>query len=509
MKATKTNIIIPLFLSTVFFSACEKKITDNYVALVENIPITEYEFTMRYNFNPYLTKQYDENEAKKIVLSSLIAEKLLAIESINSTGLNDDIQSRIDQHKREAMIEQFRRDSVENKINITDSELRNEYQKALKEITIKFVAFQSQDKAYQVKQNILTGKSFDQAVKNYMTEQGWGDESIPEKTIKWNTESYELEKTLYELKPGDISNPININGDYYLIKIKDIKSTQNPSEADFRDRLPALKDYLIKEKVKIKYTNFFKNQIEPIMGRADWQKLEYAFDVITNEIKFDKNESQLNPLPKDKGLSDEIYLNYQARQSQLENMIVIEFPDQSNWDFKKLIYVLKYGPFAFNYKNKTAFKKSFKYNIQLALEYNAVYQLAEKAGYGQNNNVLQDTQIWESYYRANNFRHNILRKAELNKFPADSELFVNNAQFTPRELFRLNFIDQYLQTILKVHNIKINKKKYDTLNLEKTDMVVMKKHFANRMVIPLTEPLSSLPKWQNAIYEIFKKYGIT
>ena len=124
------------------------------------------------------------------------------------------------------------------------------------------------------------------------------------------------------------------------------------------------------------------------MGRADWQKLEYAFDVITNEIKFDKNESQLNPLPKDKGLSDEIYLNYQARQSQLENMIVIEFPDQSNWDFKKLIYVLKYGPFAFNYKNKTAFKKSFKYNIQLALEYNAVYQLAEKAGYGQNNNVF-------------------------------------------------------------------------------------------------------------------------
>lgn len=508
MKMTNTNILVILIVLIFICLSCTNDISDNYIASVGNIPITEYEFTMRYNFNPYLTQYYNTNEAKKAILSSLIAEKLLALESVDYLQLTQDIQNKIEQHKKEIIIEQFRKDSIESQIEVTDIELQREYKKSLKEIHIKYVAFNSLSKADKIKKDIENGLTYERAVRNYMNKQGWKDEAIPEKTVKWNSEIYDLEEKLFALKSGDISNPLKINGDYYLVKVQDTK-IKHTNSTDYSNRLPALRDRILKEKIKNRYTEFFKKNILSILGDVDWEKLDDAFELFIKDVEFNGNQSQSHPFSDDKALSDEVYVSYETQKSQLKNTIIVNFPNGSNWDLEDLMTAIKYGPFSFNYKNKIAFKKSFKQNILLALEYDAIYQLAIEAGYNDNETVLIDIQIWETYYRAGDYRYQLLHNAELINFTKDSVKYQNSNQLTPRQLFRLTYLDKYLQSLSEKYVIKINKTKYKSLNLNKTDMVVMKSHFAHRMVAPLIEPLTGLPKWQDTFSSILKKFGIS
>lgn len=509
MKMTYTNIF-KLFIVIIFvLSSCENDASDNYVALVDDIPIIEYEFTLRYNFNPHLAQYHDKIEAKKVILSTLIAEKLLALESSSTSQLPNDVKNKLEQHKKEIIIEQFRRDSVENQINVTDSELQKEYLKALKEVDIKYIVFKSYNEAKRIKQKIENGMSFEKAVRDYMNLQGWGKESIPEKTVEWNTETYDIEERIFALQSDEISNPIKINGDYYLIKLQETRSNQYPNNMDYTNRLSALKDRILREKIKDKYIVFFENNIRSRLGDVDWKKLNGAFELIIKNISFSKNTAQSQPFSDDKALSDEIYLSYESQQSQLRDMIVVRFSDHSSWALEELMVVLKYGPFSFNYKNKISFKKSFKQNILLALEYEAIYQLAKEADYENNGHVLKDTKLWEAYYRANDYRFQLLKQAESNIFINDSTKYRSKTNLSSLQQFRLDYFDDYLSVLSEKYSIKINREKFNSLKLSKTDMVVMKTHFAHRLVVPLTEPLTGLPQWRNIMQTIFKKSGIT
>ena len=508
MKTTNTYKITLLIVLTFILSSCDKGMQDNYVARVDDIPITEYEFAMRYNFNPYLAQIHSEKEAKKIILSTLIAEKLLALESSNSADISDDIKTRIDQHKKEVMIEQFRRDSIENKIRVNNSELRMEYQKTLREVDIQYVAFSTFDEASITKNEIDNGEAYEKSIKKYMKKQGWQNEAIPEKTVKWNSESYDLEEKIFALSSGEVSKPININGDYYLIKVKRIRTNQNPNNTDFSNRLPALKDRILKKKIEEKYRKFFNQHIADRLGSVNWKTLDEIFELITKDVKYNQNSSPTHPFSDDKALSNEVYQNYETQQSQLQNIDVVNFPSGSNWKMKELMKTLKYGPFAFNYKNKIAFKKSFKQNVLLALEFEAIYQLAKEADYEKNQQVSVDTKIWAAYYRASDYRYQTINKALSEIYMNDSTQYISNSQLTSRQQFRLEFFDDYLCTLAEKYQIKINQEKYNTIKLDKTDMVVMKTHFANRLIAPLTEPLTGLPQWRNTVDSIFKKSEI-
>jgi len=147
--------------------------------------------------------------------------------------------------------------------------------------------------------------------------------------------------------------------------------------------------------------------------------------------------------------------------------------------------------------------------VLLALEYEAIFQLAKKAGYQNNEQVLKNTKIWETHYRANNHRYQTINNAELMILPNDSTKYNYSFQLTAKQQFRLDYFDTYLSSLAEKYSIKINQSKFNILKLNKTDMVVMKTHFAHRLVMPLTEPLDGLPQWRRIMHSLFKKSGLT
>lgn len=489
-------------LSFILF-ACQAKQETDYIAKVGNITISSTEFKYRYNFNPHLMHIQNENVAKRVVLSSLIAEKLLANEAVYKYKIDQDIDQKIRQHLREIMIEQFRRDSIESTIQVSTEEMKNEYQKSLKEIDIRFIAFDSKPEADKVKKQISEGLTFEEAVRWFMDSKGWQGEAIPAKTVHWAKEEDEPGSHIFHLKEKEVSETIKARGEYYLVKVIAVRQVSEPSYSDFNNRIPALRDRILRKKIKNRYAQFYKDNIKSETGSVNWRELHAILDILVGEMTFNQNREQ-NKLQKRRPLSDQIYLTANQINSQQKNSTIIKFPDGSAWDAAEVFRRLKYGPYAFNYQNGRAFRRTFAQNIQLMVEYEALYQLALKAGYENHPLVQDDFNMWAGYYKSNAYRHKMLKEIE-----TDSSQIAQQGQLTSVQQNRLNYMDDYLSDLAGKYRIRIDKNIYSTVTLNKTDMTVMKTHFSNRLIAPFIEPLNGLPKWQKKMSALFKKNGIT
>ncbi|MGD9489779.1 MAG: hypothetical protein AB7W47_17285 [Calditrichaceae bacterium] len=495
--------ILFYLIITMTVAGCSSAKNNDNIAQINDFGITIAEFQDRLNYNPYLRAIEDVNVVKKIVLSSLIAEKILSLENEETSGVSENVNLLIRQHLREAMIEQFRRDSVESAIKISDAELQHEYQKAIREIDIHYIAFDSLNDALKVKSKIDSGRTYESVVKAYMKNRGWGDEPIPYKKIRWANEDYDLEEKIYQLKPNEISNIIKAHGEYYLIKIDNIKIIEKLSSKDYKNRLPALEDRILRNKIKKQYRVVYHRTIQKEAGEVEWDKLKEAAKLVSDEIEFSQNDpAQTGPVAY-KPLPENIYLNRQAILNDLKNNTAVNFPDGSTWTFQELMVQLKYGPYAFDFSNSGSFIHSFIQNVRLLMEHEAIYKLAQKKGYEHNKLVQDEYKMWKSYYQANSFRHNLL--SELDAKLAEKNMHGKDQSIEEQ---RLEYFDARLTAYAENYKIVIYKAVYDTVSLNKLDMVVRKSHFANRLVSPRLEPLIGLPFWQKKIDSLFRRYEI-
>ncbi len=118
-------------------------VTKPAIAYIDTLQIDVTEYQNRLNFNPPL-HVYDVDNAKKIVFSSLLAEKLLFLESKkHKPSMDYDHDAIIKQHFFEAIIEQLRVDSVENKVQVSKEELLVKKKTSRKEIEVQYLVFKS------------------------------------------------------------------------------------------------------------------------------------------------------------------------------------------------------------------------------------------------------------------------------------------------------------------------------------------------------------------------------
>jgi hypothetical protein len=484
------------------FLSCSIELENDIIAKIDDVAISESEFQLRYNFNPYLKDIVSQKKAKKIVLSSLIAEKILFLESNNHNSPSEQLLELRDQYLVEAMIEQLRQDSIESQIKISDEELKQEYSKSIKEIDIKFVAFSSLEEAKKVRKEIDETGSYDKPIRKYMNLKGWQKEQIPTKKIVWTKENYELEQSVYDLSPGETSDPVFAHNEYYLIHVTNIASLSEPNQKDFKDRLPALQDRIRRFKIKNKYSLFFENHIRNNMGNVDWNVFRDIVDVMVSEVQFNK-EAQMSD--QNKPLSEIGYISLLDRIRQNMDQELIEFPDGKTWSIKNVLKKMNIGPYVFNFKNETLFRRSCARNLELLQEHNAIYEIAKNKGYENNKFVKRQFNMWNTFYSSGEFRHSLLDKTKI--IPTDSVKYLDS-KLSLLQNKRLTTFDEFLTEISSTYKININKKLFDSIKLNKQDMVVVKSHFANRLIAPPLEPLSALQKWSNKFNSILNQNNI-
>ena len=171
MKFNKLIVVVDTVVSLTSFNACSKKekeqsYPEKILAKIGNKDISLNEFIRRaeYTIRPQYCKG-NTNIDKKIILNSLIAEKMLALESGEDNELMRDehfqrsMQGRKEQLMREWM---YNKDFV-SKVKLKSEEVNRIYRVAGRKYKLNFFTVKEPTTAEQIQRSMLIGgKSFEE-----------------------------------------------------------------------------------------------------------------------------------------------------------------------------------------------------------------------------------------------------------------------------------------------------------------------------------------------------------
>lgn len=471
------NVLKLILLPTLFLMVfnCSKIEEKTWVAKVGQTIITEQEYEARLNFSAFLSDIKNENKIKKIVLSSLVAEKLLAEEALNNNYQNDILNKLVNQNHKELMIEYLRADSVDKQVHISEQDVLTEYNRARKELSVKYITVADFETAVRLREEISGGTSFEDVANTYMMNMGWENETIPTKIIRRYPGQPKMEYALYKLKEGTTSEPIAAFGEYYLVKIDKIHIVQKSIDNSYAKKRLEIENEIREQKISKKYKSYYAQNISTRLGQPDWNIINTAIAIYSKSLFENKNTglTKNNPLPENDTFHSD------QKIASLKNKNVIEFKDKS-WTLEELFQNLEIGPYLFDLENSEMLQKSFKRNIHLLLEHEAWFELAQDLKYNTDSRVITDHTMWRNYYYAKYYQESLEK---------EKGYFVNNTYS----------VDDYVSKISEEFEIALNPNSYKKARFIGQDIYLQKQHFANRRAVPPLLALGDHLSWQNKI----------
>ncbi|MDD4002326.1 MAG: peptidylprolyl isomerase [Bacteroidales bacterium] len=224
----------------------------------------------------------------KQVLDSLISEKIVELEAKkqNIVVSDDDIQKEIDKYYEQYggeegfnqalatsgyTLDQVKKDIISNlnvkkilepQITITEEELKAYFEenKATfaqeKQVKASHILVDSLEIANEVKQKLVDGGDFAQLAKEYSTDPGTKENGGDLGFFGSEQMAIEFEKAAFALKVGEISDPVQTEYGYHIIKLVDKKDAQ---EANYEQSKAEIRDALLEKKIGEEYDSWMQN----------------------------------------------------------------------------------------------------------------------------------------------------------------------------------------------------------------------------------------------------------
>ncbi len=433
---TKNTLRFFLFILLIFFffNGCNTPTQHLPVlATVGNKKIYLNEFRDRINYTPDIKFKTSE-KIKLWGINSLIAEKLLSILADKHSDKN--LQPFLKQQNREAVIESLWKNIILSKIEIPDSIIWNYYIRKNHHRIVKFIIAED---------SILAQKIYNLWKK--------GDVNIDRQALV-DTIAYALNnalnKTIYNLPLNTVHRPLKIADSYLLIKPLRDYQKKILSRSDYNQTFKSLKkEYL--ENIKLerlkKYTKEYFKQQPYLLDK----KVFGEFVRFLNKKLFSKNKSPIKSIKN---------LEFKSLQNEPQwTRPVVRFRNGETWSVKKLFDRLKVSPYQVGLKTEVQFRYSIIKAVRRILDDEMFYKQALKQGQGKTPYVLWQNSMWADNLKANT----LLRSKRLNK-----------GQWIKK-------LDSLKSTI----DIKVNWMMLDSLKINPTRMMVLKKNFPGRTLVPV------------------------
>ena len=471
-KVNNLNFII-LLVFLLFITFCSEKKQVSWIAKVGDVVISEKEYQTRLNFSSFLKELKNEENIKKVVLSSLLAEKILAEEAINNNFQSDLLDILVNQNHKELMIEYVRKDSVDSQVDVTIDEIMLEFKRKTSVLDVKYITIADIATASKLKKQIKSGHSFEKVAAAYIDQMGWTGQGIPVKKITWYPDQPDMEFDLYNLAEGSTSDPISAFGEYYLVKIDNIYPIEDPVHSNLEKSMSELRKEILDRKISQKYKTFYREKILPKLGEVNWKIIDKVVEDI--QIKsFPENQTvKQNSLPDN---------NYFNSLEVLKTEKAVQFKNY-NWTVEQLFQNLRVGPYVFDLENNKNLKKSLVYNINLLLEHEAWYDIANELEYEQDTRVQEDHSVWKHYYYATYLQQKIRQENEPD--------YINQS-------------DLFVSKLSEKYKIAINKNLYNKAKFYGHNILLQKQHFSNRRAIPPLLAVGDYSQWKTKINTLWE-----
>ncbi|HPG41746.1 MAG TPA: hypothetical protein PLP19_20855 [bacterium] len=447
----------------------------------KTISVTEFYKRAEYTIRPPYCK-LDNYVHKKVILNSLIAEKLFALEAeaandsalMNNKSFMDFVQGRREQEMRKYL---YKKEGLE-KVNLDSSLIKQTYRFAGRTFKVAYFSVNSPLSAELVKKRLETNTSFENIYQEIV-----GSEKIPEREVTWDKEGNDmLQNALFmdQKQVGQVIGPLEAeDGMYTTIKIlgwnDDVaigETKINQRMADVREKLTrqaALNSYaafaskvMKGKKVEFDENTFFKvtELVQPFYMPTQEQK-EESF----NRSFWNKNDD-----------GDDSFKKFVADFSEIKDEPFLRI-DGETWTVERLRKEIAIHPLVYRKQKfaKNQFPEQFKLAVVDLIRDKYLAEEAYKRGYDKAEPVQRTIEMW-----------------------VDNARFLNHMQdYLTLVGSEYNYSKEYMSTIKKYLNpyvdslqtkysdkIEINTDIFERLKLTRIDMVAMEKNVPYPVTVP-------------------------
>lgn len=448
------------------------------LAYVDNRVITVQDFLRRseYSIRPDYCRQSNYLH-KKIVLNSLIAEKLTSLEMsendklFESSSFNKFLKGR----KEQAMRQVFYSDSFYDSISISDSEINKHFRYSGRTIDINYLSLPTIEMVRSFEDLIDTGLTLD-SIFVYLWQQ-----EVPSRKVNWFDREPDIihEKLFNEdLEKGKIIGPFKIDdGSYLVIEVNGWIDQPAIKTEDKELRWNDTKERIVERMASNKY----KSYVKKIMSGKKLILQEDAFNayaVIAGDYYL-KDEKQkkiaLNQAIWDNVEKNAFHSNDKYPELNLSKKI-FNFDDR-DYSINDLNEMIKSHPLVFRKRkmNKGEFRSQLKLAIADLLRDEVITKLCYDKGFENDWRVELNVDLWKDAYASRRFR-------EIHGF---------NGSETNNEI--LDYLNPIVDSLQEKYSekIKINMDIFENIQITSTDMFVTQRGLPYPIIVPSFPILTS------------------
>jgi len=477
MKKNLNKLKFLIFI--ILLSGCIQE-EDKYeiLAKIGDKSITVQEFIHRSEFT--IRPQYCKgitNIHKKIILNSLIGEKLLSIEAgeNNQLSSNADFQAYIAGRKEQAMRKVLYFEETYKKVQIDPKEIRKEFEVAGRKYRLSYFTIRNNDISSEITQMFEEDNMGFEEVYQYIS----GDTSIPKREVKWDDQEHpDIYTALFKNLPqkGEIIGPIDIkSGQFVYLKINGWTDKKVMSENAAMDRKQQIVEKLTNEKAWINYKSYAKQ----IMKNKRVQFYKDTFRKLVNFVapiylQSKKAKEQLfNNSFWNNNNDKEIFANLPKNLDAINHMPLFSIEGRV-WKIEQFRSYLKKHPLVFRKEglHKNNFTEQFKLAIVDMIRDYYITKDAYEKGYDKSSIVERQVDIWQDHMISLYKKYKYLESKEVE---GQNQQVIVQKYLTP-------LIDS-LQNKYNT-NIEVDIKKFERIKLTGIDMVALQLDQPFPVVVP-------------------------
>ncbi|MBN2414117.1 hypothetical protein JXQ31_20755 [candidate division KSB1 bacterium] len=482
LRFTYVTIILSIFVLLINCSKKQPEISDEIIFVKvgdKSISVNEFYKRAEYTIRPAYCKM-DNYIHKKIILNSLIAEKLLALEAgddnelIKSEAFQNFIKGRREQEMRKYL---YRKEGLE-KVNLDSSLINQAYRYAGRKYKIAYFSVEGNLSADLIRKRMDSGVSFEGIYQEII-----GSEKIPEREVEWSKEENDIiynalfmdNKTI-----GQVIGPLEAQeGLITTIKILGWKDYPAIGETKINQRLNDVKERLTSEKALEVYSEFAGR----IMAGKKVEFMENTFFKVAELV-----EPFYMPTQEEKENSfNQRFWNKKEKSDLNIDELGFDFEDIKDEPFLKLnneIWTvedirneLAVHPLVFRERkfNRREFPKQFKLAIVDMIRDKYLAEEAYKRGYDKVEPVVRNIEMWTDNAKSLYQMQEYLRNAGCEYNYAKDYMKIINEYLNP-------YVDSLQTKYSDV--IEINTDIFEKLKLTSIDMFAVEKNVPYPIIVP-------------------------
>ncbi len=215
--------------------------TDKPVAVVNGVPIKQS--TLQYAVQGAISQGNPDSPQMREALAKQLIARELFVQEATKQGLDKDpeVLAVTEEAKRNAMIQRYLRAKIQLK-PITDDDVKAHYEKVKatfgpKDYKMRVILLPNDQRAKDLRAQLVKGADFADLARQWSLapsatrggEVEWVSFKTPAKEGETNGLPLPIAQALEKLQKGTVSNPIEVQGKWWLVKLDDVRPTKVPT----------------------------------------------------------------------------------------------------------------------------------------------------------------------------------------------------------------------------------------------------------------------------------------